>query len=273
MPVFFDTLAIDAADAARFPDAIRRMRRAEFHGLLLRGVYGAAECARLVERLEAGRTGLVCSDFPPAMRGHFLGMNLNLTPPDLIAYFRAAPEFRAGLRRLFAGSIDLETRIGGLLSALDEGRPYRAAAGSEPELDHMFTTLRAHLTGGFIPPHFDNEQAYRDSYRLIVPQIGGDLFSFVIAFSQPEAGGELEIFDLQHGGRRFRMIDGPEDASRLNLDGVPSVRFRLAPGEMILFNSGRYLHRVNPVKGPVTRWTACSFMAESRGGDQVLCWG
>jgi hypothetical protein len=41
---------------------------------------------------------------------------------------------------------------------------------------------------------------------------------------------------------------------------------------MITFNSGRYLHRVTPVIGATTHWTACSFMADSRPGD-VLCWG
>ena len=274
MPSFFSSVVIEAPDAAGFPDAIRRLRRGEFHGLVLRGVYSPAECARLVARLEAGDTGLLRTDFPPLMRAHFPRCYIDVNrEPDLAGYFGAAPGFRAALRELFGDSVDLETRITGLLSSLDSSRPYRAAPGPQPGLDHMFTTLRAHLTGGFIPPHFDNEQASRESYRFIMPQIGADLFSFLLAFSQPEAGGELEIFDLQHGGRHFRMVDGPEDASHLDLDGIESIRFRLEPGEMLIFNSGRYLHRVNPVIGPATRWTACSFMAESRSGEQVYCWG
>ena len=82
----------------------------------------------------------------------------------------------------------------------------------------------------------------------------------------------LEVFNLQHEGRPYRMVDA-DDASRLNLDGVESVAFRLEPGEMIIFNSGRYLHRVTPVVGKVTRWTACSFMAEARTPGRVYCWG
>ena len=273
MASFFRNLVIAAAEAGQHPDAIRRMRRDEFEGIVLRGVYDAAECDELCRRLEAGLHGLLRTDFPSAMRAFFFGMNLNLTPPDLVAYFREAPRFRQQLRQLFAGIADLETRLAGLMSALDGGRPYLAAPGPAPGLDHMFTTLRAHLSGGFIPPHFDNEQAYRQSYRLIMSQIGGDLFSFVLAFSSPEAGGELEVFNLQHEGRRFRMADGEEDASHLQLEGVESIRFRLQPGEMIMFNSGRYLHRVNPVVGRSTRWTACSFMSESLDGERVYCWG
>ncbi len=273
MPSFFRTIVVGAPQAQDFPDAIRRLRREEFEGIIVRQVYSAEECARLSDRLEGGQHGLVRRDFPPIMRAYFLGINLNLTHPDLVAYFQEAPAFRARLKQLFSGSIDLEARVAGMLSSLDNGRPYLAVPGPQPQLDHMFATLRAHLTGGFIPPHFDNEQAFRQSYRLVMPWIGTDLFSFVLAFSQPEAGGELEIFNLQHEGRRFRMTDGDEDASHLNLDGVESIRFRLEPGEMIIFNSGRYLHRVNPVIGPTTRWTACSFMAESRTGEQVYCWG
>jgi hypothetical protein len=272
MPSFFRHLVVDQAAAIMPGDAIRRLRRGEFEGILVRRVYEAAECAAIVARLEAGAHRLPRSEFPALMRAYFLGVNLNLAPPDLGGYFRQAAGFRLALRELFAGG-DLEVRVSGLLARLDCGRPYRPAPGPEPGCDHMFTTLRAHLTGGFIPPHFDNEQAYRDSYRLITPQIGGDLFSFVLAFSQPDAGGELEIFNLQHGGRKFRMADGPDDASHLDLAGVESIRFRLQPGDLILFNSGRYLHRVTPVIGPTTRWTACSFMAENRDGDQVYCWG
>jgi hypothetical protein len=42
---------------------------------------------------------------------------------------------------------------------------------------------------------------------------------------------------------------------------------------MIIVNSGRFLHRVTPVIGTTVRWTACSFMAESKAGDCVYCWG
>lgn len=106
-----------------------------------------------------------------------------------------------------------------------------------------------------------------------MPQIGADLFSYVLAFSVAEAGGELEVFDLRHGGRPFRMAHGEDDASGLVLTGVDSVKFRLGAGDMLVFNSGRYLHRVTPVVGATTRWTACSFMAESRTGEHVYCWG
>jgi hypothetical protein len=270
MPSFFRTVVVPAADVGQHADAIRCLRREEFEGIVVTGVYDPAECAALCVALEEGRHGLVRTDFPAPFHAFFLGMNLNLTPPDLTGYFAAAPVFRERLAGLFSGVGDLEARVTELLSALDGGRRYRAAPGAG--VDHMFTTLRAHRPGGFIPRHFDDEQEARESYRLIVPELVSDVFSFVLAFSQAEAGGELEVFNLRHGGRRFRMVDGDSDARHLSVEGVESVKFRLAPGEMIVMNSGRYLHSVTPVVGTTTRWTACSFMAESRSGD-VVCWG
>ncbi len=263
---FFRTLAVPASEVDRYPDAIRRMRRGEIEGILIRGVYTRDECALITQRLEAGDHGLIRSGFPTRMRAFFLGINLNLAP-DLDHYLRETAAFHAGLGRLFAGCTGLAARTGALMAALDGDRPYGPVPG------HMYTTLRAHLPGGFIPPHFDNEQGFRASYRLVAPLIGADLYSFVLAFSTPRAGGTLEVFDLHHQGRPFRMADGPDDAEALVLDGVDRVTFRLEPGEMILFNSGRYLHRVAPVQGDVIRWTACSFMAESRAGERAYCWG
>ncbi len=272
MPSFFRTLVLQAAEAGEHGDAIRDMRREAFEGILVRGVYGADECARLCARLEADDHGLLRTSFPAPFRAFFLGANLNLTPPDLEPYFKAALEFRAGLARLFQDIGDLEARVTELLSQLDGGRRYRAAPTGPGGPEHMFTTLRAQLPGGYIPRHFDNEQTSRPSYRFIVPEISSDLFSFVLAFSRADDGGALEVFNLRHGGGDYRMVDGPASAMRLNVDGVESVRFRLEPGDLILFNSGRYLHEVTPVKGQSTRWTACSFMAESHSGD-VFCWG
>lgn len=269
----FQTVTIEASDAPAHPDAIRRLRANEIDALIVRNVYTGAECARIVARLEAGDHGLIRMNFPAAMRSFFLGMNLNLSPEDLGQYFAEAPRFHQRLGELFGPGADPTTRIPALLSRLDRDRPYRPAPGPESGQQHMFATLRGHLTGGFIPPHFDNEQMFRPSYRHVCQAIGQDLFSFVLAFSQAEAGGALEVFDMHHQGRAFRMADGPRDASHLDLGGVPSERFRLAPGEMILINSGRKLHRVVPVEGPRTRWTACAFMAESKSGDVVYTWG
>jgi hypothetical protein len=265
------TIAADAVDGS--PELLTRLRRREFEGVLIQGVYDRATCAQVTAALGENRHDLIRTGFPAKFAAFFYGINLNLAHPDLQEYFTAAPRFRAGLRALFPAGLDLETRLADLMSALDGGRPYAAPPGPRPDSAYMFTTIRAHLAGGYIPPHFDDEQATRPSYRLLMPLIQGSLFSFVLAFSQAEKGGALEIFDLQPEREGSRIAVDDRSAARHDLEGIARVSFRLEPGDMIIVNSGRYLHRVTPVEGATVRWTACSFMAEAKSGDRVYCWG
>jgi hypothetical protein len=270
---FFRTVTIAAADCGRSPDLLTRLRRRELDGVLLKGVYDDAACERVRRDLKQNRHGLIRTDFPAKFAAFFYGINLNLAHPDLQDYFDAVPRFRDGLAALFPGALDLETRLTRLMSGMDGGLRYAPAPGPRPGLDYMFTTIRAHLPGGYIPPHFDDEQAARPSYRLLLPLIRPSLFSLVLAFSQAQEGGALEIFDLHPQQQGQPIAVGDRSAPMPDLDAVERVSFRLAPGDMIIVNSGHYLHRVTPVLGATVRWTACSFMAESKAGDRVYCWG
>ena len=270
MSSFFPIFSVPAGEAAAHPGVMHRMHQGEVAGILVRDVYTPQQCAELVGRLERGEHKVMRSSFPPPFKSHFLGANLNLLPPDMRPYFAAVPDFHRALSDLFAGLPDLRQHLASLFSALDGGRAYRAAPG--PDGEHMFTTLRANLPGGFLPPHFDDEAAERPGYRYVKPQITGDLYSFVLAFSSAEEGGALEVFDYDRGSTSYRMVDGPGSAAELVAQARDSLQIRLQPGEMILFRSGRVLHRLTPVGGQRTRWTACSFMAQARDGS-FLCWG
>ena len=270
---FFRTITINAADAGQSPHLLTRMRAQEINAIIVRQVYDRATCEAVSAQLEVGRHDLLKTDFPAKFAAFFYGINLNLAHPDLREYFAESRKFREGLSRLFPGDLDLQSRVTRLLSTLDQGCTYAAPPAPDPGNHYMFTTLRAHLTGGYIPPHFDDEQAERPSYRHLLSMVQKKLFSFVLAFSQGEDGGALEIFNLQPQQDGQRIAVGDRSAVKPNLDAVERVSFRLDPGDMIIFNSGRYLHRVTPVIGAKTRWTACSFMAESRTPGQVYCWG
>jgi hypothetical protein len=267
---FFQTVTVAAAEAARSSNVLTRLRAREIDGVVVTGVYDRATCDAVRAELEQNRPGLIKTEFPAKFAAFFYGINLNLTHPDLKDYFAQAPRFREGLAKLVPG-LDLEERLTGLMSTLDGGLPYAAAPGPQPDLDYMFTTIRAHLPGGYIPAHFDDEQAARPSYRLLMPLIQHKLFSFVLVLSKAEEGGALEIFDLKPTQDGQRIAGGA--APKPDLDGIERVSFRLDPGDMIIFNSGHHLHRVTPVVGSTVRWTVCSFMAESKAGDRVYCWG
>jgi hypothetical protein len=86
--------------------------------------------------------------------------------------------------------------------------------------------------------------------------------SFVLTLSMAQAGGALEVFDCRCEPGDARMISA-DGAVRPRLDDLASVAFRVPAGDMIIVDSGRYLHRVTPVVGASRRWTACSFIARA----------
>jgi len=269
---FLRVLELEAAQARDHSDAFDRIRAGDLQAILVRGVYAPAELARVVDRLERHDPPFLQTWFPEKFRSWFFGVNLNLAPPDLAGYFDAAAAFHAHLRELFAGAESPAERVGAVLAALDGGRPFVAPPGPRPGERYMFTTLRAHLEKGYIPPHFDNEQALRPSYAHLRGLVEAHMTSFVLTLEMAEAGGALEVFDLRCEPEDARMIS-IDGAPRPSLEGLRRVSFRVPAGDMIVLDSGRYLHQLLPVQGERKRWTACSFIARKRDGSANYCWG
>lgn len=273
MTGFLTTVEIAADEAGAHPDLFARLRADAIQAVVVRDVYTADDCARIVAALEAGPRDLVRTSFPEAFKASFYGVNLNLLATDLDRYFIEAARFRGALAGLLPEGFDLERRLTKLFSALDGGRPFGPPPGPRAGQRYMSTTIRDHRTGGYIPAHFDNEQAARPGYAHLSTQIEPDLISFVLAFSRPEGGGALEIFDYRARDHAGTFANDDRHRNKQDLDGVERVAFRLDPGSLILVKSGDYLHRVTPVEGPRTRWTACSFMAPARRGHATFLWG
>jgi len=266
------TLEFDADDAQFHSNAFARLRSGELQAVVVHRVFLPLELSRIVGRLERHDPPFLQTWFPDAFRAWFFGRNINLSHPDLPGYFDEAARFNRQFDELFAPDAG-KARIAAILAALDGGRAFRAAPGPRSGQAYMFTTLRAHIEGGYIPAHFDNEQALRPSYRHLRTLVDAHMLSFVLAFSVPEGGGALEVFDLRCEPENAVLLSDDAARSRPRLEGLAAVSFRLPPGSMIVLDSGRYLHRVTPVEGKRKRWTACSFMALARDGQAMYCWG
>jgi hypothetical protein len=269
---FLRVLEIDAVEASRHRDAYQRLRAGELQAILVHAVYERPTVAAVVERLERHDPTFLKTWFPEKFRSWFFGRNLNLTEPSLTGYFDEAALFNAQLETLFEPERSPAQRVGEVLSALDGGRAFTAALGPRPHERYMFTTLRAHLEGGYIPAHFDNELALVDSYAHLRSVVQPHITSFVLTLAAAEAHGALEVYDCRCEPEDARFLRA-DPASRPSTEGLASVAFRVPPGSMIVLDSGRYLHRVSPVAGSRKRWTACSFMALAREADAMYCWG
>lgn len=267
---FFRLLEIDAADVGDHPDAFDRLRRSDVHGILLHRVYRPDELVALGERLVRHDPPFVQSSFPEEFHSWFYGRNLNLAHPELLGYFQEAELFNEQLESLLPGALGVTDYLAEILAKLDGGRPFHAPPGPRPGQRYMFTTVRCHMEGGYIPPHLDNEFALRRSYRHLRSIVEPPILSFVLCVAEADEGGALEIFDFRQDTSGTFEVSGPIEP---DISSLESVSFRIPPGSVIVIDSGRYLHRVTPVVGEKARWTLCSFMARSKDHASMYCWG
>jgi hypothetical protein len=270
---FLRVLECDAAECVDHPGAFDAIRAGLLQAIVVHDVYAPDVLKQAVAKLEHHEPAFLQTWFPEKFRSWFYGRNLNLSHPALDGYFAEADRFHEQLEALLPGALGLPARVGGLLAQLDNGRPFVPAPGPAAGNRYMFTTLRAHQEGGYIPAHFDNEQALRPTYRHLRQIVDLHMTSFVLAFTCAEAGGALEVFDLRLDPQRAQLLNDDSANARPDVSRLASVSFRLPPGSLIVLDSGRYLHRLTPVGGPSLRWTACSFMALSQRGDATYCWG
>ena len=269
---FLKLIEIDAEEARTCPDAFERLRNGDLQAIFVHGVYAPAVMSSVVERLERHDPPFLQTWFPSKFRSWFFGRNLNLADPGLEGYFAEAALFHQHLEALFPPGLGLAARVAGILSDLDGGRAFMAPPGRETGQHYMFTTLRAHLEGGYIPVHFDNEQALVPSFAHLRGLVELHMTSFVLTLQAAEGGGALEVYDHCCEPSDAYFIRGIPSA-KPEVEGLASVSFQIPAGAMIVLDSGRYLHRVAPVQGSRKRWTACSFMALSRERNAMYCWG
>ena len=268
---FFRMLEIDNQELSDHRDAMGQLRIGDYHGILVRNVFDSTVLGNVVEHLEQHDPPFVQTWFPGPFRSWFFGCNLNLTE-NLQYYFAESPRFAAQLKSLFPDDLGVEDYLSARLSLLDQGRPFCAPPGPVPDSQYMFTTIRAHMEGGYIPAHVDNEQAVRSSYMHLNTLIEPHLISFVVCLAEPQSGGALEIFNLKEDPTATR-ISNVDHVEKPNLDGVESVAIHIPAGAMAIVDSGQYIHRVTPIVGEKKRWTLCSFMALSRDQESMYCWG
>jgi hypothetical protein len=270
---FFHLRNIYAEQAQQSPDTFEQLRTGNIQGALVDGVFTEAEVDALVDRFQKHSPPFPKSWFPTRFNSFFYGQNLNLAEPDLQDYFLQAKIFDKQLKMLAAEGLDLVGRISAVLSALDNNGEFIAAPGPGSDDNYMFATIRGHLPGGYIPPHSENEYPRRRSYTHLRSIADAHIYSYILAFTLAESGGELEIFDSARTIAMNRDDSIKQSEDELDLSQCASARFRIPPGSMFLFDSGRYVHQLRTIEGARTRWTISSFMAKSLSADSMLCWG
>lgn len=268
---------IDAGELSRHPNAIDDIYHRRLDVLVVKGAFDVDQGARAIAEIERdfARFPWTPQQFPDLAREQMLVMGMTLTPVsgfdlDHDRYFETATRFRAELGRLFDD--DFEKAVVALLGHLSSGRPVRIP---EDERGRAYTpaTIRKLPPGFGIPVHCGNFFLGTPGYRQLARQIDlVDQLSYFATLGAAESGGELEIYALEWGDPATPMLDDTlYDGERIQSD-YEGLRIKPGAGDLLLFDGGRYYHRVTAVGGASARWTIGGFVGLSSDHREILIW-
>lgn len=260
---------IPIAEVSRHGGVLAEIIAGQRLGVIVRSVFDPALLAFVVAELERGALTATRVEH---YGGRQYGRALVISPDDLTEYFAESQRVRDVFARLFAPA-GYEPRIREVLSLLGPGNDVVPPTSRTGEM-YGPTTIRVLGQGGAIDLHCENETARFPAMKDLGPRIREQV-SFYIPLALPEEGGELHIY-----GARFDAAAGASLA-RMDRKRAETIRFaesrgdivaRPGVGDMIIFDAGRYYHRVTPVVGPCARWTMGGFVAPAVDRSALYYW-
>lgn len=258
-------------------DVLGALYERRLSALVCREVLTPTAAAALALRLEAGALeaeGVAATRFAREFEAFSYGPCLDQCEGELDGYLARVGPFEAALFAVARGvGLELEAALGALLAALAGARPLTRPRARDGRPYSLFTVRRLPV-GGRIPPHAENEQLLRAPYRELGPLLDPTaVLSWYLTLARAEQGGELALYPIA-----FESLDRAafrhehSDAEALVRAAAPRL---VSPdaGDLLVFDGGRRVHEVLPVRGTRARWTLGGFVARSRDGDEVLAWG
>lgn len=281
----FHFLDIDAADAGRHPGALDDILSGRIDGMILRGVLSPGAAAGVSERLARGEHGMAPAARPTyadrAKTPEVLGEAIVTNEAGMAHYFASAGKFRSDCRALFAGLGDFEASVEAVLGALSGGLPAEVPRGPAGDT-YVSATIRMLHEGQEIGVHVGNEfLALPQAKHLLELLEPHDQLSFFATLAEPEGGGELVVYALEWDDVAPFLPPRESGVPGVYATGTPvfelaegyaKMAFRPGPGDVLIFNGGRYYHRVSPVVGRRPRRTIGGFLGFSRARDRILYW-
>ena len=199
------------------------------------------------------------------------------------AYFEKTSVFNDNFKNEFG--IDVKSRFEDLFRAISGNREIAVATGMDNKGNYPFSTFRF-LTPevGLMSVHCGNYfgKTFENFYKDLTKKVSVEnQMSFFIMLQEPEAGGELTLFNFRWKPGQTKS-DPREDNEIIQPDGEKMyvenneniIKEKIAPkkGDMILFQGGNIWHRVEMVKGTQPRITFGGFIGISLEKDKFFYW-
>jgi hypothetical protein len=204
----------------------------------------------------------------------------SFTGPSTERYIESASQHAHVTRALF-GELNIVSKLSEVFSELAggvratpprfEGSPTDAKKLTEGQRWAPFN-YRALPPGEQIYTHHD--QHYRLPIYQHMPARWDrhTALSWFVTLQAPTSGGELVLYGLWGSDPNPPMLPTRFiDTEALEASYLKEV-ISLKAGDLVIFDSGRHVHRVTPVEGEVSRLTLGGFMTLSEERDALAFW-
>lgn len=202
-----------------------------------------------------------------------------LNGPSFELYLESAVQARHWEKSIFGelnAEEEVQTRLAALLSALNQQRPsYPASFDAE---NTSVQTYWLPFNYRILPPGVQIYSHHDMHYRLpIYDRLAQGyrkdlLLSWFVTAQSPQSGGELIIYGLRSDDPLPPMLPTRfMDTEALERD-YHKLKINLQAGDLVLFNSGLYVHRVSPVQGEKARITFGGFATLAQDDSHLIYW-
>ena len=282
-------LDISATEIDEHPRVLSQVMAGHYSGLIVRAAYSEEQMQLASARLQSEQVKTLLHSPNQGMPGGELQTLGAAATPTLTALngpsktvYAASSQQAEDWQKLIFGNFDMNQSIASLFSKLYEQKNCQPAPfqHTEKDQDSSHSPINQWLPFNYrIMPVGVQIYSHHDlHYRLPIYQnLSAEydksmLFSWFITTQAAEQGGELIVYGLTSDDPNPPLLPTRfVDTGALEKDYY-KAKINLDAGDLILFNSGRYVHRVNQVGGSKARMTIGGFLTRDKADTHLVYW-
>ena len=269
-----------SADLVASDDSLDHLINENYTAVIVRNAVPTEVLEKASERLTSESTQRLLSSPNKGMPGgelHTLGAAATptytaLSGPSTEVYTASAQQAHDWQSMIF-DDYDMIHQVTHLMSRLHHGYPaYPAPLKSNPTMTWLPFNYRVLSDQVQIYAHHDRHYRLPIYEELAENYSRETLFSWFITVQKPSLGGQLTIYGLQSDDP-----DPPMLPTRfVDTDALEREYYKqtldLEQGDLVIFNSGQYVHRVTPVQGEKSRITIGGFLTFDFQRNHTIFW-
>jgi hypothetical protein len=269
-------VSVDRASLTEPTDLLSQLFDARVSGIVIRNVFSEGSMSNAVHGLEGLSTEWQ-SPNQGMVGGEIRTIGAAATPtftsfagPESAGYLDSQSHHQTWVNRIFTQS-NPTADVGAVFSALNGGKvAHPPKFGDQGEwLPYNFRSLEP---GHEIYAHHDNHYRLSIYDNLDQSYDRGIILSWFVVLRPSTAGGALKLYGLWGSDPNPPVLPTRFLDAQVLDEAYICETVDLSAGDMVVFNSGKHVHRVSQVQSDESRVTMGGFATVDTGRSHLVFW-